>query len=224
MFTGLVQSVGSVREISARSQSKVLTIKAALSEQDRILGASVAISGVCLTVTRADAHSFSAEAAFETLAKTTLGALVVGDRVNLEPALRLGDALGGHLVSGHVDGRGAVRSREARGDAVKFWFDAPDELLPYIASKGSICVDGVSLTVNEVDDRGFSVGIIPHTLSATTLGERAVGDAINLEVDVLARYVARLLEFGGQAWSSDAKRGGVTRELLAEAGYLGGDT
>lgn len=216
MFTGLVQMIGTVRELTPRSQSKVLTIAASLSERDRVLGASVAISGVCLTVTRADERGFSAEAAFETLAKTTLGALSVGDAVNLEPALRMGDALGGHLVSGHVDGCGAVRSLERRGDAIKIWFNAPAELVPFIASKGSICVDGVSLTVNEVDARGFSVGVIPHTLAVTTLGARAVGDAVNLEVDVLARYVARLLEFG------DPRRGppGVTRGLLAEAGYL----
>jgi riboflavin synthase len=216
MFTGLVQRVGTIRELVTRAQSKVLTIAATLDERDRALGASVSVSGVCLTVTRSDPGSFSAEAAFETLRATTLGALAVGDRVNLETALRVGDALGGHLVSGHVDKPGALRTRDARGDAVELWFDAPAELLPFIAVKGSICVDGVSLTVNEVDARGFSVGVIRHTIAVTTLGPLRVGARVNLEVDVLARYVARALACGG----GSEPRAGVTREALAAAGYL----
>lgn len=212
MFTGLVQIVGRVAAIRPRAQSKVLRIAAPLREGDRVLGASVAVAGVCLTVTDAAPDHFEAEAAFETLARTTLGSLREGDRVNLEPALRIGDALGGHLVSGHVDGVGALRSRSARGDAVLMRFDVPGDLRRYVAVKGSICVDGVSLTVNEVDDAGFAVGLIPHTLGVTTLGALERGDAVNLEVDLIARYVERLL--GG------AKGPGVTREALAQAGFL----
>ncbi|MEZ4381554.1 MAG: riboflavin synthase [Nannocystaceae bacterium] len=217
MFTGLVQSVGAIAGIEARPQSKRLRIAAALREGDRILGASVAVSGVCLTVVHATPAMFEVDAAFETLARTTLGALTVGARVNLEPALRIGDALGGHLVSGHVDGVGRLRSRSARGEAILMWFDVPAELRRYVAEKGSICVDGVSLTVNAIDGAGFSVGLIPHTLSVTTLGERRPGDPVNLEVDLIARYVERLLAGGG----GPAAAGGVNWSTLAEAGFGG---
>lgn len=197
MFTGLVQTTGVIRAIEARAECKRLNIAASLAEGDRALGASVCVSGVCLTVTEASAEHFCADAAFETLAVTTLGELEVGSKVNLEPSLRLGDALGGHLVSGHVDGVGHLRSVEHRGDARECWFWLPAELRRYVAVKGSIAVDGVSLTVNAVDDSGFMVGLIPHTLAVTTLGEllERVGDEprCNLEVDLLARYVERLL-------------------------------
>lgn len=222
MFTGLVRSVGRVEAVRSSAEQRTFVVAAELSQlpgPDRILGASVSVAGVCLTVTAATAHNFTVEAAFETLARTSLGALQVGSRVNLEPALRLGDALGGHLVSGHVDGLARLRSRTARGDAVLMWFDVPPELRPFLAVKGSACLDGVSLTINAVDPAGFAVGLIPHTLAVTTLGERVVGDALNLEVDLLARYVARLLEF------KDAAPGaaGVTRETLVQAGYLPDD-
>lgn len=214
MFTGLVRSVGRVASIEARPEQRTFVVAAALGDGDRSLGASVSVSGVCLTVTAATAESFTVVAAFETLARTTLGGLAVGDPVNLEPALRVGDPLGGHLVSGHVDGLASLRSREPRGDAVLMWFDTPADLLPYIAVKGSICVDGVSLTINDVDDSGFAVGLIPHTLAVTTLGALSPGDAVNLEVDLLARYVARLLATTGPTTP------GVSRELLARAGFL----
>lgn len=213
MFTGLVQSVGTVAAIDARPQSKRLEIAAKLRPEDRILGASVAVAGVCLTVTDADAERFACEAAFETLERTTLGDLRPGARVNLEPALRLGDALGGHLVSGHVDGVGHLRARTPRGDAIEMRFDAPADLRRFIAIKGSICVDGVSLTVNAIDDAGFAVGLIPHTLAATTLGALGPGDRVNLEVDLIARYVERLL--GARAPAAT-----ITWETLARAGML----
>lgn len=220
MFTGLVRGVGTVERVIAGAQQRTFTIgvpQGVLSPADLALGASVAVSGVCLTVTASTATSFTVEAAFETLAITTLGELRVGCRVNLEPSLRVGDALGGHLVSGHVDGLARVRSLTRRGDALEVWFDAPAALLPFIAVKGSVCVDGVSLTVNAVDRRGFAVGLIPHTLAATTLGERAVGDALNLEVDLLARYVARLLGAGeGRA----AGEGPDLRAALRRAGFV----
>jgi len=217
MFTGLVQSVGSVERVRASAELKTFVIAAALGEPDRALGASVSVSGVCLTVTAATPHSFTVEAAFETLAVTSLGRLAVGSRVNLEPALRLGDALGGHLVSGHVHGLARLRSRDARGDAALLWFDVPRELLPFVAVKGSACLDGVSLTINAVDDHGFAVGLIPHTLAVTTLGERVIGDALNLEVDLLARYVARLLDFKTR---TDAGTTDVTHETLTRAGFI----
>lgn len=203
MFTGLVQTTGTLREIIHASECRRLVIDARLAANDRLLGASVAVSGVCLTVTESGDEFIAADAAFETLALTTLGSLEVGDHVNLEPALRVGDPLGGHMVSGHVDGVGTLRSVEPRGDARECWFDVPEPLRRYIAVKGSITVDGVSLTVNAIDSDGFMVGLIPHTLARTTLGslcERGSGN-VNLEVDMLARYVERLLHDQPPTWT-----------------------
>ncbi len=218
MFTGLVQCLGRVEHITVGTEQRTFVIAAALPPAARSLGASVSVSGVCLTVTAATAHDFTVEAAFETLAVTKLGHLHVGDRVNLEPALCMGDALGGHLVSGHVDGLARVRKCEARGEALEFVVDAPTELLGFIAVKGSVCLDGVSLTVNAVDATGFAVGLIPHTLAVTTLGTCKVGDALHLEVDLLARYVARLLEH--QAVTSPVATAGISPATLARAGFI----
>lgn len=186
---------GSVARIDVGAEQKAFVIESKMSDADLAVGASVCTSGVCLTVTSRVADTFTVEAAFETLELTTLGALTMGDQVNLEPSLRVGDAIGGHLVSGHVDGVGEVVSIDARGAAWEMWFEAPNSLAPFIAVKGSVCIDGVSLTVNRVDGARFMIGVIPHTLELTTLGERKVGDPVNLEVDQLARYVARVLEY-----------------------------
>jgi riboflavin synthase len=196
VFTGLVQTTGALVGIEPAERTRRLVIEGALRAADLADGASVAIDGVCLTVVAAqpDRGRFEVEAAFETLRKTTLGDKTVGARVNLEPALRVGDPLGGHFVSGHVDGIARVRSVALRGDAREIWIDPPDDLAALLASKGSVCLDGVSLTINDLDGRGFMVGIIPHTLAVTTLGQRVVGDALNIEVDLVARYVARLLQ------------------------------
>jgi riboflavin synthase len=204
VFTGLVQTTGVVHELRPGPESRRLVIDVVgppLAEGDRAIGASVCVSGVCLTVTETGPTRFAADVAFETLAVTTLGALQHGSRVNLEPSLRLGDPLGGHLVSGHVDGVGHLRSVEARGDAREVWVFVPEPLRRYIAGKGSIAIDGVSLTVNRLDETGFMVGLIPHTLEVTTLGAKlaelsagAAPVAVNLEVDLLARYVERLLQ------------------------------
>jgi len=217
MFTGLVQQVGTLVERRPGTRQQTLVVEAALKAGDRVLGASVAIAGVCLTVTAATAERFEVVAAFETLDKTTLGDKSLGDRLNLEPALRVGDPLGGHLVSGHVDGVGSVRSIEAQGQAKQFWFDLPEPLARYVAEKGSITIDGTSLTVNDVDAGGFSVGLIPHTLDVTTLGTLAVGSRVNLEVDLLARYVARLLEHGQAAGA--ASKDASLRGALAAGGW-----
>jgi riboflavin synthase len=201
VFTGLVQTTGVVRELRPGPESRRIVIEAELAPADRVIGASVCVSGVCLTVTDSSSSWFAADVAFETLAVTTLGDLQVGSRVNLEPSLRLGDSLGGHLVSGHVDGVGQLRSVERRGDAREVWVFTPEPLRRYVAVKGSVAIDGVSLTVNRIDETGFMVGLIPHTLEVTTLGqklEQLVSDgpiAVNLEVDMLARYVERLLSF-----------------------------
>ncbi|TPV92329.1 MAG: riboflavin synthase [Myxococcales bacterium FL481] len=212
MFTGLVQQLGTIRSVSPGHQSRRLLVEAELDEVARVIGASVAVDGVCLTVTGSNASSFTADAAFETLRATTLGHKAAGDLVNVEPALRLGDPLGGHLVSGHVDGIGTLVRVEERGEARACRFELEPRLARFVADKGSICVSGVSLTVNVAHDRSFDVGIVPHTLSATTLGQLSVGARVNLEVDLLARYVDRLLTRSSAA-------GGVSLEQLAAAGY-----
>lgn len=194
VFTGLVQCVGTIARRVDGDRACSFRIQSELEASHLTLGASVAVDGVCLTVTLAEAGAFEVTAAFETLSLTVLGQRQTGDRVNLEPSLRLGDPMGGHLVTGHVDGLGCVRSIEARGDARQFFIDAPAPLRRFIARKGSITVNGVSLTVNDVDAEGFTVGLIPHTLEVTTLGGLRVGDNVNLEVDLVARYLARLVD------------------------------
>jgi riboflavin synthase len=185
MFTGLVREVGKVVSFEDGRLRVESTIAASV-------GDSVAIDGVCLTVVDGDRSTLAFDAVPETLARTTLGALGPGEPVNLEPALRAGEALGGHYVQGHVDGIGRVRSVDDEGEGRRVWFDAPPGLLRYCVEKGSIAVDGVSLTVAGLDDDGFAVALVPHTLEATTLGKAASGDAVNLEADVLAKYVERL--------------------------------
>jgi riboflavin synthase len=194
MFTGLIEGVGEVRALEPRGGDLRLRIGVGTLPFDEVaLGESIAVSGVCLTVVEFDADSFAADASTETLALTTLGALSVGQAVNLERAMRPTDRLGGHLVSGHVDGLGRVLSVHDDARAQRWRFAAPAALLKYIAVKGSICVDGVSLTVNAVDGEGFEVALIPHTVSHTAFSTTKVGDAVNLEVDLVARYVERLL-------------------------------
>ena len=170
-----------------------LTIEAPQTAAETQVGDSIAINGVCLTVVAVAGDSFAFDAVPETLDRSSLGTLDHGSRVNLEPALRAGEALGGHYVQGHVDGVGAVRSVEPEGDGKRIWFDAAPELLRYVVEKGSIAVQGTSLTVAAVDDAGFAVALIPHTLEVTTLGELEPEDPVNLEADVLAKYVEKLL-------------------------------
>ncbi|MDX6476952.1 MAG: riboflavin synthase [Gaiellaceae bacterium] len=189
MFTGLVREVGTVTSLVDGR----LTLLAPATAPGVQLGDSVAIDGVCLTVVAHADASLSFDAVPETLARTALGALAQGSKVNLEPALRAGDALGGHYVQGHVDGVGTVRSVEPEGDGKRMAFDASADILRYVVEKGSIAVQGTSLTVAGVDEAGFEVALIPHTLAVTTLGGLAAGDRVNLETDVLAKYVEKLL-------------------------------
>ena len=194
MFTGIVVDVGRVAGRETRGGDLRLTIAPARLETAGMqVGESISVQGCCLTVTAFGGGGFCADLSRETLALTTLGALEVGSHVNLEPPLRAGDALGGHLVSGHVDAVARVTSVTVDARSRRLTIAAPAALMRYIARKGSVTVDGVSLTVNEVDEAGFGVNIIPHTLSVTTLGALAAGSAVNLEVDQLARYLERLL-------------------------------
>ncbi len=194
MFTGIVQDIGKVEELAPRAGDMRLVIRCDRLDPARFaIGDSICVQGCCLTVVETAGAVFAADVSRETLAVTTLGELRPGAAVNLEPALRAGDALGGHLLSGHVDGVGEVLELvgDARSQRVSFGVPAP--LARYIASKGSVAVDGVSLTVNEVEDARFGVNLIPHTQAVTTLGSLRKGTHVNLEIDLLARYVARLL-------------------------------
>ncbi len=198
MFTGIVEELGTVRRISVDPGRLAVACSAVTA--DAIVGASIAVSGCCLTVVELDDDGFEADLAPETLARTTLGSLAPGDPVNLERPLRLADRLGGHLVQGHVDGVGHVVDRVEDDDgSVRLIVAAPESVLAHLVEKGSVTVDGVSLTVTGVTDDAFSVALIPHTLALTTLGRRAPGDPVNLEGDVVAKYVQRLLEPLGQA-------------------------
>ena len=194
MFTGLIEGIGTLAGREPRGGDARLRIDAGtLPFADIALGESIAVNGACLTVAAFDAGGFEADASNETLALTTLGELAIGRALNLERAMRPNDRLGGHLVSGHVDGVGKVLHHWDDGRAQRWLFEAPSALRRYIAAKGSICVDGVSLTVNGIDDRGFEVALVPHTLQHTAFAQTAIGDPVNLEIDLVARYVERLL-------------------------------
>ena len=193
MFTGIVLAKGSVSGVEKRGGDVRLRIEAGdLDMSDVALGNSVCVSGVCLTAIDPDAKGFYADVSIETLSRTTLGELVAGNAVNLEKSLRLSDRLGGHLVSGHVDAIGRVASVVPDARSQRWRFEVPAHLAKYIAAKGSICIDGVSLTVNDVDANTFGVNLIPHTIAVTTFADKKIGDAVNIEVDLIARYVERL--------------------------------
>jgi riboflavin synthase len=193
MFTGIVKAVGRIESVTRRAGDLELRIACGAFDLSRTqVGDSISVAGVCLTVTRLDGQAFCADVSTETLGKTTLGTLGALAPVNLEPALRAGDALGGHYVTGHVDGVGQVVSVSAQARSANVVIEVPAALARYVAPKGSITVDGVSLTVNEVDGTSFAVNLIPHTREVTTLGALRAGSAVNLEIDVIARYVDRL--------------------------------
>lgn len=216
MFTGIIQAIGQIGRIESRGGDTRLSVATGkLPLADVKLGDSIAVNGVCLTAIALGAVEFSADVSRETLHRTTLGQLHSGAPVNLELALLPTTRLGGHLVSGHIDGVGRVVEKRDDGRSVRFTLQAPDELAKYIAAKGSIAIDGISLTVNEVDGARFGVNIVPHTLAETTLGRTDPGHKVNLEVDLLARYLERLM-LGDSAAHAGA---GVTLEQLRSAGF-----
>lgn len=194
MFTGIITDVGSVRAIVRRGDTR-FEIATAYDVATIAMGASISCNGCCLTVIEKGPDWFAIEASAETLSKTTLGRWTQGTRINLERALQVGDELGGHIVSGHVDGVGEITSITPDGDSKRFRFCVPEALAKFVASKGSVAVNGTSLTVNEVEGCDFGVNIIPHTQAVTTWGQSKAGDSVNIEIDMLARYVARLAEY-----------------------------
>lgn len=217
MFTGIILAVGRIAAIQPRGGDCRLKIDTGkLPLDDCALGDSIAVNGVCLTAVELGDRYFCADVSNETLSRTILKTASVGSPVNLELAMTPSSRLGGHIVSGHVDGIGKVLQKQADGRSIRFTFKAPDGLAKYIAEKGSICINGISLTVNTVDGAQFSVNIVPHTLQETTLGQTEVGAEVNLEVDLLARYLERLM----QGDSAAHCQGGVTEALLQNSGFI----
>jgi len=211
VFTGIIKAKGSIAAIEKRAGDVRLRVTAAdLPWADYEVGDSIAVNGVCLTAVQLHDDGFDTDVSVETLDVTTLKHLETGDAVNLEPALRVGDALGGHLVSGHVDGIGRMTARADDARSIRMTFEVPAELARYVARKGSICVDGVSLTINEVSVNSFEVNIIPHTAEVTIIDNYAVGTVVNVEVDLLARYIERLL---------NQDETGISEDFLKAHGY-----
>jgi riboflavin synthase len=211
MFTGIIEEMGSVKTLQRQGGAARLTIAATTVLEGTAVGDSICVNGVCLTVVHMIPHEFSADVAVETLKVTNLGDLKPGTKVNLERALQLSARIGGHLVSGHVDAVGRIREKRDEGNGWRIFFDAPESVLRYVIKKGSVAIDGISLTVADVDQSGFSIAMIPHTAKLTTLGFKAAGDRVNLEADIIGKYVERLLS-GGVA-------GSVDLELLKKTGF-----
>lgn len=216
MFTGLIEDLGTVRELRRESSRVRLTVGTTIPAAELRLGDSVAVNGICLTVVAIGDGSFTADVSPETLERTTLGEAAPGRRVNLERALRLSDRLGGHLVSGHIDAIATITERLQENNAVRFTFRLPAVVNRYVAEKGSVAIDGISLTVNAVTEETFSVAIIPHTLAMTTLQEKKSGDRVNIETDLVARYLARLLGVDG----AKPAGGSLSLEFLAKHGFM----
>ncbi len=217
MFTGIVEAIGYISKIERQSDDIRLTVNSGkLDLADVQSGDSIATNGVCLTVVKINADGYVADVSAETVALTGFARYRVGQKVNLEKAVTPTTRLGGHIVSGHVDGTAGVYQRRLRGKAIEFWLESPEELSRYIAHKGSVTIDGVSLTVNEVDGNRFRLTIVPHTADETTLVNLQAGDKVNIEVDLIARYLERLT----QAKSEPRTTGGVTPETLAKAGFM----
>lgn len=222
MFTGIIESVGSLRKIERRGEDIRLTVASGkLDLSDVKLGDSIATNGVCLTVVECLSDGYVADISAETVSLTGFSRYQVGQAVNLEKAVTPTTRLGGHMVSGHVDGVASVDERLYRGKAIEFWLTAPKGLARYIAHKGSITIDGVSLTVNEVQGERFRLTIVPHTASETTLIHLKAGDSVNIEVDLIARHLERLMMYSGQeAGETVSKAPEVTMDLLARSGFL----
>ena len=217
MFTGLVAELGTVQRLARQGNSYHLTVGAKKVLENLKIGDSVAVNGACLTVVRMDDSGFTADVMPETVRLTNIGSLQPGSRVNLERTLRLCDGLDGHIVSGHVEGLGTISEQRPEGIAVVVTISTPPELLKYIIKKGSIAIDGISLTVTEVTDTSFSVSLIPHTAKETTLGLKKVGDSVNLETDILGKYVERMLTWNQR---QEGKADPLDMNMLLENGFV----
>ena len=217
MFTGIVEEMGAVMSLDKTLAGTRMTVLASTVMSDLKIGDSVSVDGICLTIVSRGEREFSVEVSPETLSVTALGQLIPGAPVNLERAMKLNERIGGHLVAGHVDGVGTIRSRHQEGNAILFTIEAPPEILRYCIVKGSITVDGISLTINEVTNHGFSVAIIPHTAKVTTLGLKQVNDPVNLESDLIGKYVERLLQERSQLPTGTPI---IDRDYLSKRGLI----
>jgi riboflavin synthase len=215
MFTGIIEGLGTIAGVRSSGQGKRLTIQSDFGLQGSRVGDSIAVNGACLTAVQLAERRFEADVSPETLARTTLGEARTGERVNLERALRLSDRIDGHLVAGHVDGTGAIASRRPAGNALVVTVTVPAELTRQMIVKGSVAVDGVSLTINTLEAGRFAVAVIPHTSALTTIGFKKEGERVNIETDMIGKYVEKFLSARGEAGPT-----GVTLDLLAKAGYL----
>jgi riboflavin synthase len=218
MFTGIIEGLGTVSAVRPAGAGKRLTIAAGFDLSGTKVGDSISVSGACLTAVTIAGRQFEVDVSPETVARTTLGSVRVGERVNLERALRLSDRIDGHLVSGHTDGTGAIDSREAAGNAIIVTVSAAEALTRYMIVKGSVAVDGISLTINHLEAARFSVSIIPHTAGRSTIGFKQKGEAVNIEVDMIGKYVEKFLS--AQSGRPAAPPSGVSMELLAKKGYI----
>ena len=219
MFTGIIEGLGTITAVRPADQGRRLSIEADFVMDRTGIGDSIAVNGACLTAVRVSGKQFDVDVSPETLQRTTLGETRVGTRLNLERALRLSDRLDGHLVSGHIDGTGTLTHRKTTGNAIFIGFSVPESLARYMIKKGSIAVDGVSLTINTCDARGFEVCIIPHTAQLTTIGQKKAGEKVNIETDIIGKYVERLLS--AQQNNGDLKKTEpLDMQFLAKTGFL----
>lgn len=217
MFTGIVEEKGSVKSIRRGQYSAVITVSAKKILQDTVPGDSIAVNGICLTVTSLGPGWFTADVMHETLNRSSLSDAAAGTFVNLERAMAADGRFGGHIVSGHVDGTGVIREIRRDDNAVWFTVSAPGDIMKYIVEKGSVAIDGISLTVAAVRDDSFDVSVIPHTLGLTVLGDRCRGDIVNLENDIIGKYVAKLMNYS--PGSAEDNKGGITEEMLIKYGF-----
>ncbi len=216
VFTGLIEGTGIIRKIDSRGVDKRIYVQPNFEMVQVVIGESISVDGACLTVTEWNGSMFSADVSAETLSRTTLGSKSIGDHVNLERALKVGDRLGGHIVLGHVDCVGILRKRYTEGNSIRLVFEIPAGLMKYIIEKGSVAINGVSLTVNSVGYNTFDINIIPHTANITTIGELQAGDRVNIEVDVIGKYVEKLLG----PWKGKTTEGSlITQEMLKKYGF-----
>jgi riboflavin synthase len=220
MFTGIIEGLGTVRELRLQGQGRRMTLDADFALEGTRVGDSISVSGACLTVVRVDDQRFEVDVSPETLSKTTFGAARIGDRVNLERALRLSDRIDGHLVSGHIDGMGTVAVKQSKGNATVIAIKVPEAIAYYIIAKGSVAVDGISLTVNHCGMNGFEVGIIPHTAKLTTISFKRVGDLVNIETDMIGKYIERFIAGNRREKGEKGSGGTLNMEFLAKTGFV----
>ena len=220
MFTGIVETLGTVRKKASSGEGLRLTIEADIKWSDLMPGESISVNGTCLTATDLSGPVFTVDVSPESIRRTTMGRINIGDKVNLERALRPTDRLGGHIVTGHIDATGVILSRQEQAAFTLFSIRIPKEFAGYVIEKGSIAIDGISLTVNDCHDSSFSVSIIPFTARHTTIGRHKAGDAVNIEFDIIGKYVERLLSRGRNDKAGDVEKGRISREFLAEHGIV----